>query len=482
VIELKNRMTEYERGYNLTDAVAEIRKYKTQLKKSEIDEQKLIEVINKRERELQKWVAENKILRTQAGVSENWGLNENDLELQQHIDIQQLQALNRHQASIITKLEEGRIELLDDLRKGTIDMTQNGLVFLGLTEDKTRLVTEYAERLRNDDPTLPIHDQTYELQRTINKLRTDLDKWKDNYATQQIEKDELQDKFIHLMERDKTLQYEQIMKSITDLKVNYSMNNAQNNFQLPTITENGTNNVQQQQLLKQIQAQQAQLARSLFTSATTGTVTYGPVSTDVKLILDKYSTLRPNEKQDLLQHLVPDRKQHIIDNDIISPYDDELLYREENKYTLIVDEISRKTMDIGVKGRLLGCINELLITEKHLTQSNDCLELYKLRYEKLSSKQQMLYNEFNQTKQNWFNEKNVLSKQLSDIQEEKDRSDLELARFKDISKMKGIQEHTPEQEVNYITYICFYICILLMSHIFFVCRIPLKVYVVVSWY
>jgi archaellum component FlaC len=227
--------------------VAELRSMKTAVKKSQLDRLEEKDLLNRRERELQKYVAENRTLRSMAGITdETWGLDAEELQLTAHIDLQKLQALHRTDTRIIRKLESDRIDLMDELRRGTTDRTRDGVVYLGLDARKIAMVEEYVERLRNDDASLPISDASHMSADVLAQHLAQIETWKERYARVQVEKDELAAKVMTLMERDKGIAYEQILKQITDLKVQYNM------AQLSQSTPGGIS-MQQQQVQPQMQ-------------------------------------------------------------------------------------------------------------------------------------------------------------------------------------------------------------------------------------
>ena len=59
------------------------------------------------------------------------------------------------------------------------DHTRDGLVYLGLDADQSRLLEEYVERLRHHDPSLPEDDRSAALQQQLDQLTAEVDAWKD---------------------------------------------------------------------------------------------------------------------------------------------------------------------------------------------------------------------------------------------------------------------------------------------------------------
>jgi hypothetical protein len=87
--------------------------------------------------------------------------------------------------------------------------------------------------------------------------------------------------------------------------------------------------------------------------------------------------------------------------------------------------------------RLLGCLGELLETERTLARANNELEIYKVRFERLAAKQQMLYDEYSRTRHEWAEEKVALKRANHQLQRAKDDVDLELARRADVKTLKS---------------------------------------------
>lgn len=155
IIELKQRMKDYEQGYNLNDSINEIRKLKTIIKKQDNDINHMKDIINQREKQLQLYIVENKNLKKLANVDESYGLNPDELQLDIYIELNKYKAINRQNKLIIEKLENDRLDLLDQLRKNSIERSENGLIYLGLNEQQSKLVEDYIEKLKMGDHNLP---------------------------------------------------------------------------------------------------------------------------------------------------------------------------------------------------------------------------------------------------------------------------------------------------------------------------------------
>jgi len=244
LLDMRRTMAEYEAGYGLQDACSEIRSLKANIHKLQAQHASDVELNNRRERELQRYIAENRTLKGMAGITdpESWGLDAQELQLQSHIELQKLQALHRTDQKIIAKLEADRLELLDELRKGATDRTRDGLVFLGLDADQVKMVEEFVEKLKegsvggagaasSSDPfsdvgsdAWTIHSQSNQaLQRALDLSRNEVEKWKDLYGKVQVEKDELSTKYQDLLEKQHGGAYEMILEQIAQLKEQTSL-------------------------------------------------------------------------------------------------------------------------------------------------------------------------------------------------------------------------------------------------------------------
>jgi chromosome segregation ATPase len=486
VLELRNKMAEYERGYNLTDAVAEIRTLKTQIKKQQLERTEERDLINKREKELQRWVAENKQLRAMAGVGGDWGLNEDDLQLQLHIEHQKLAALHRQDTKIIQKLEADRLELLDELRKGATDRTRDGLVFFGLDANKTKLLEEYAERLRNDDPSLPQNDMSAALQSRVTQLASEVDTWKDRYARIQVEKEEMNSKMMTLMERDKSLAYEQILKQLTDLKVQYNM--AQLSQSTPFPQGGFAAPAPGMPAIPETPGSRGGGLRSPMAQRRPSTPAPLPPgsSTELRQTAEKASSLSMQERHALFTRLYSEfapaaaplpaqqatMQQVMPGSRLLSPRSSVAAKSAEGPQQFVFPPVSAAGaapqpavfqpldplavaggpvdsvaaaginyvpslsldsnelagLDAGAKGRFAGCLQELLGKERENNELLDSLELYQIRFEKLSARQQMLYIEYNNARRLWAEEKATLKVNVEKVIEEKESMELQLAK------------------------------------------------------
>ena len=77
------------------------------------------------------------------------------------------------------------------------------------------------------------------------------------------------------------------------------------------------------------------------------------------------------------------------------------------------EQVSLNEVELGDmarrdKLRLLGCLTELLDTERLLRESKDQLELYQLRFKKVSAQMENLYAEHEQSRRTWAEEKVTL--------------------------------------------------------------------------
>jgi hypothetical protein len=84
-------MAKYTHGYGIDDAVSELKTVKAHLRREKERSEKLTNDLNNRVRQLQKWVAENRTLRDQLNVADEWHLDENELELHYSIESQKSQ-------------------------------------------------------------------------------------------------------------------------------------------------------------------------------------------------------------------------------------------------------------------------------------------------------------------------------------------------------------------------------------------------------
>jgi chromosome segregation ATPase len=374
IVELKSRMKDYEDGYNLTDAVQEIRRHQITIKKQEMENKQLIQDINKREKQLQHWVNENKALKVKAGVDESWGLDPNQLDLEIFIEVEKQKAIIRQLDAQINRQNSQRFELLDELRKSAVDRTEGGLIFLGLNQEKTQLLTDYAERLRQDDFSLPLNDNSYQLQQQLKSVSVQLEEWKNKAASYQLEREELMAKYIQLLEANKSGQFDSVIHTIKQLASNISNKHNHSNNDL----DNNSS----------------------------------PINSVV--------TLRNSSAE------------HPV-----KPFD--------SNYSSLVEELAAdSSVSQSFKNKFIGCVEELFAAEEKLAKNETALNFLLHNYNKLTAKQQLLFNQYYQHKQDWNKAEEINQETIKKQQKKVEELEVQLARFAPLAPT----EHDDTQQLQ----------------------------------
>ena len=142
---------------------------KAKLKMREADHSRVQLLLSQREKSLQAFAAENRLLKKEAGKPESWGLDPDELELLKDKQVGEAQATILHLESRVQKLEDERLEMLREMRQQAIARAEHGLVFLGTTAGQTKLIEDYAEKLRigTGDVDYPLSDESKELTRKL---------------------------------------------------------------------------------------------------------------------------------------------------------------------------------------------------------------------------------------------------------------------------------------------------------------------------
>lgn len=144
------RNERYERGYNLTDAVAEIKQWKGETAKKDRAIRELIDKVNKFSDKAGQLVDENRLLRDRAGVSASDvpEVQLGDLRLRQLGEINQLRALVSHLEWELQQREEMEVKLRNELRY-RVKWSGREAAKLGLNEYQVALIEETIESLKN---------------------------------------------------------------------------------------------------------------------------------------------------------------------------------------------------------------------------------------------------------------------------------------------------------------------------------------------
>ena len=87
--------------------------------------------------------------------------------------------------------------MLDTLRQRSVVSGQAGVKFFGLSADKIKLVEDYAERLRDDDLSLPENETSRQLREDVARLQEEVNNHRVRYANVAIELDETRQKLLH---------------------------------------------------------------------------------------------------------------------------------------------------------------------------------------------------------------------------------------------------------------------------------------------
>ncbi|CAL1542937.1 unnamed protein product [Lymnaea stagnalis] len=146
--ELLERMRQYEAGeYGLSEAVAEIKEGKNQVKIREREIEELTQYINKAELKINELLDENEELRYKLGMDPKEPLDLTAFRKNKAIRQEEMKALNFTLQREIEMLEEERIEDKKKIRKLAQQLGQRA-VALGLTAEDMLAVQDYTETLK----------------------------------------------------------------------------------------------------------------------------------------------------------------------------------------------------------------------------------------------------------------------------------------------------------------------------------------------
>ncbi|XP_071113169.1 centrosomal protein of 290 kDa-like [Haliotis cracherodii] len=145
--EALERMREYEAGYGLVEAVAEIKEFKNQVKVRDRQIEELTQHINKAEMKINDMLDENEELRYRLKLDPKEPLDLTEFRKNKAIRQEEAKALNFQLQNEIEVLEEERRVLKNRLRK-MAQQTGQRAVALGLTAEDMLAVQDYQEELK----------------------------------------------------------------------------------------------------------------------------------------------------------------------------------------------------------------------------------------------------------------------------------------------------------------------------------------------
>ena len=492
MLELQEQMQEYERGYGIQDAMKEIRSMKIDFRKQEEENVHMLNKLNKRERQMQQLLEENKICRRKAGMPEDWGLNAEELDLQFQLDIREAEAEALHNKRVIQHLEEDRAKLLDELRKGAVFKAEEGFLYRGLSPEQTRLVDDFAEKLRMGDNSLPTSDQSKQLQKKVKQLTQEVDDWRDKYARCMVEKEGLVKRLLQEGKGKQTAadkeEYKKLMDELGDLKGHIQRSMSQQGG-----TTSGDLNallLQQQQqqegeagsakqVLRMISRlddeEQKRLTARLFDDAKMSAIRYAmeeavtkgnvefrdsvwrwenlPAGSGLSAVRSKNASSSLSGSGDKRQRdggvaekaSAPEFVEY-LKFPPFSPFTvrdgDSIPVRQTSKGDPVAQrtlvERRRAAELLELEKELAGAATEVFENEGALATATHTLSLYRKKFESLVASQQLLYEEFNRSKVEWRKKENDYREDLRKESTKAAEIELELKRVVGLNKRAEI--------------------------------------------
>ena len=194
--DIQQRNELYEKKYNITDCMNELRTVKLELKRVEHINSELSSSITQREKQLQYCLHELGLLNIDSDELsqrvQQYSLDELKHKQSMESDIQ-------HMKYVIQRHEAERIELLNELRKSAIDRTSDGYIHFGLNSEQIQLMNQYAEQLRHNSTIQPsLIDHTHSV--PYDKLVIENEVLKQQFYTAQLQCDTWQEKYIQLIQ------------------------------------------------------------------------------------------------------------------------------------------------------------------------------------------------------------------------------------------------------------------------------------------
>eukprot|EP01083_Nonionella_stella_P055962 147568_1 len=218
-LDMKDQIRKYEQGFGVEEAMRDLRKMKGQKELREKELNELSAKSNDRENTMRKLYQECLKLKQLANVDETWGMDTEELDLAHLNEQTTLRSEVENLKNVVEHLESERASLLNQLRTRAIPTSDKpGVTFFGLTPHQMESVEKYADMLREGEADIPLDDQSKVLQEQVDKLASDLVDLREKYSLLQVEKDEIREQYINLVEREHVQQFDRIMTSLTDLQ------------------------------------------------------------------------------------------------------------------------------------------------------------------------------------------------------------------------------------------------------------------------
>ncbi|GFR72659.1 centrosomal protein of 290 kDa [Elysia marginata] len=430
--ELLERMSQYEGGeYGLPEAVAEIKEGKNQVKIREREIEELTAYINKTELKINEILDENEELRYKLGMDPREPLDLTSFRKNKAIRQEELKAVNFTLQREIEALEEERIEDKKKIRKLAQQVGQRA-VALGLTAEDMMAVQNYTETLKTKRRTEEEQQSAaviirQQVQREEGRIRgQELDKdYKENIVELhklETENSELKSKNQQLRQDNESLEaglkevMEALQKGAADGK--YEVGDmSQNANTFPTI----------ERMLAAIEAKKV----------------LGSYDTSY-FLKEQVDVLkgRNEELRATLREVRVEASKTALERDKAFERLEKMDKEEINMGEVAAGRgfVSMGKLPDGMapsSAEVIASLNEhLLLTLQELSQREtalktmgDSLESYKRKYAVLRHQQGLLYQEYIDAKKEWQEDMEKNSKQLQELQGQKDEDRVRIQEF-----------------------------------------------------
>ncbi|GAB5368738.1 hypothetical protein AAMO2058_001345700 [Amorphochlora amoebiformis] len=180
VITLTAQLDLLSKEHGMEKLLSDLHEAKVTIRKMDDEHNNLIAELNKFQKNSQLLMRDREYLLQRCGLPYDWQLDARattDIESEQR----RLRAdVEAHKRTIET-LERQRSEVLEQLHKQAIGVSEKGFVFLGLTPEQTVKVHDYADALKTGrEVKFSGRDKEYENQ--ITELKTQVEEWKERHA------------------------------------------------------------------------------------------------------------------------------------------------------------------------------------------------------------------------------------------------------------------------------------------------------------
>ncbi|XP_009081161.1 PREDICTED: centrosomal protein of 290 kDa [Acanthisitta chloris] len=421
LVETLKRMRDYELGYGLEEAVAEIRDLKKQLKIRDHEIESLIKEVNKLEFKINDFLDENEELRERLGLEPKAMIDLNEFRNSKALKQQHYRAENQILLQEIERLEEERIELKKHIRKLA---QEKGVAKIGLDADDMQITDSFTEERGLNKRKLDFlsrHDIA-EVKAKNEYLATELSERERDLAKNRTVIAKFQSKLKELSEENKQLEQgmKEILQAVKEMQKDSSMKGAETALIIPSLD-------------RLVHAMESKNSKGIFDA-----------SVHLKAQVDQLT----GRNEELRQELKETQKeatslsnQLANANEKIAQLKNEIcLLRQSEGANIVFQAVNLPEGMAPSSVNAINSLNEYLIyliqelekKEKLLKQLEDAVEDYKRKFAVIRHQQGLLYKEYQSEKERWQKESEDIKLEIKKLGEQKEQDATKIKAYSNL--------------------------------------------------